>query len=236
VSVNDGFCTLARRTGAAFRGAEMPGLRELLAAHAPLLILDAASTRVQVGACWSEGRTEWRTSDDEAGVGIFQCLEELPLPPGDAGAFVFCEGPGSMLGIRTAAMAIRTWNVLEPRPVFAYSSLALVAHALGNPDLGIISDARRDTWHHYRIGAGLRRIAAAELTSELAGHLAMPEHFRHWSPLPADVTRVPYSLAAMLPQVADAELFRATDAPDAFLHEEPSYVTWTPRIHRAPAS
>ena len=32
----------------------------------------------------------------------------------------------------------------------------------------------------------------------------------------------------------DLDLFRPTDAPDAFLHEEPSYATWTPQIHRAP--
>lgn len=232
MSVNDGFCTLARRTAAAFRGAEMPGLRELLAAHAPLLVLDAASARVQVGALWNDGRAEWRASDEEAGVGLFQCLQQLPLAPGDAGAFVFCEGPGSVLGIRTAAMAIRTWNVLKPRAVFAYSSLALVAHARGDPDVGVIADARRDAWHHYQIGGGLRRFGAAEL----AGELVMPEHFRHWSALPARVTRVSYSLAEMLPRIAGADLFHATDAPDAFLHEEPSYVTWTPKIHRAPGS
>ena len=63
----------------------------------------------------------------------------------------------------------------------------------------------------------------------------MPEGFRHWSTLPAGVTRTPYVLADLLPAVADHDLFRATDAPDAFLHEEPSYVTWTPQIHRAPA-
>ncbi len=232
MSVNDGFYTLARRTAAAFRGAEMPGLRELLAAHAPLLILDGASARVQVGALWHDGRSEWRTSDEEAGVGLFQELERLPLAPGEAGAFVFCEGPGSVLGIRTTAMAIRTWNVLKARPVFAYSSLALVAHALGNPDLAVIADARRDAWHHYQIGTGLRRLAAPALT----GELVMPEHFRHWSPLPARVGRVPYSLADLLARLAEADLFRATDAPDAFLHEEPNYVTWTPKIHRAPAS
>ena len=59
--------------------------------------------------------------------------------------------------------------------------------------------------------------------------------FRNWSAIPAGVTRVPYSLAELLPRVPDAELFTATEAPDAFLHEEPSYVTWTPQIHRAPA-
>jgi tRNA threonylcarbamoyladenosine biosynthesis protein TsaB len=34
--------------------------------------------------------------------------------------------------------------------------------------------------------------------------------------------------------VLDAEMLISTDAPDAFLHEEPSYVTWAPHIHRAP--
>ena len=78
----------------------------------------------------------------------------------------------------------------------------------------------------------MRRVPATELT----GALAMPENFRHWSPLPASVAAVPYSLAELLPRTADADLLRATDAPDAFLHEEPSYAKWTPQIHRAPAA
>ena len=210
----------------------MPGLRQLLAAHAPLLLLDAASARVQVGGLRTDGSAEWRTSDEEAGVGIFQCLEKLSLREEDAGALVFCDGPGSVLGIRTVAMAIRTWCVLKPRPVFAFSSLSVVAHALGRADVSVIADARRDAWHCYQIGGELRRVPAADLS----GELVMPEHFRHWSPLPAGVSRVPYSLEEILPKVADVDLFRATDAPDAFLHEEPSYVTWTPQIHRAPTS
>jgi tRNA threonylcarbamoyladenosine biosynthesis protein TsaB len=79
-------------------------------------------------------------------------------------------------------------------------------------------------------GGALRRVATAELT----GELVMPEHFRNWSQLPPTVQRVPYTLAEMLPRVIDAELFHATDAPDAFLHEEPSYATWAPQVHRAP--
>jgi len=47
---------------------------------------------------------------------------------------------------------------------------------------------------------------------------------------------VPYDLAALfaLPAVADADLFRPSPAPDAFLHEEPAYAKWVPQIHRAP--
>ena len=218
---------------ARFVAATMSSLRQLLTAHAPLLLLDAASARVQVG--WFEGadpaRAIWAAVDEEAGTGVFRGLENLGVDVGRARAFAFCEGPGSVLGIRTTAMALRTWGVLEARPVFAYGSLALVAEALGPGDVTVIADARRDLWHALTRGSGLRRVPASALT----GELVMPENFRAWSTVPADVRRVPYSLAELWPRVADADLLRATDAPDAFLHEEPNYATWTPQIHRAPA-
>lgn len=208
----------------------MPSLRQLAAAHAPLLILDAASARVQIGLWGREGAGRWETADDEAGVAVFRGVEKLGVPVGEAGAFVFSDGPGSILGVRTVAMALRTWTLLKPRPVFAYSSLALVAHALGRPELGVIADARRETWHHYQIGRGLRRLPAGELS----GALVEPENFRHWSALPPNTTSTPYAVRDLLARALDAEIFDPAPAPDAFLHEEPSYVTWTPQIHRAP--
>lgn len=210
----------------------MTSLRQLLGAHGPLLLLDAASAHVQVGWLPREGPPQWRSTEAEAGIGVFACLEALDQPVEAAGAFVFCEGPGSILGIRTTAMALRTWQVLAARPVFAYCSLAVVAHAIGRPEVGVIADARRDSWHHYRLGDHLRRVAPAELS----GELVMPENFRHWSALPAGVRLVPYLLPDLLPRVGDAPLFAPADAPDAFLHEEPSYATWSPQIHRAPGS
>jgi len=208
----------------------MPSLRLLLANHAPILLLDAASACIQVGWLQARETMRWATSNDEAGVGVFECIEALAAKPGDAGAFVFCDGPGSVLGIRTTAMAVRSWCVLKPRPVFAYHSLAVVAETLGCADVTVIADARRDAWHCIRAAGALRRVPSSELTSKLV----MPDGFRNWSTLPAEVERVPYSLAEILPRAIDADLFRATDAPDAFLHEEPNYATWTPQVHRAP--
>jgi tRNA threonylcarbamoyladenosine biosynthesis protein TsaB len=210
----------------------MPSLNEILAAHPPLLLLDAASARVQAGLLAGDGGGRWESSEDEAGVGVFRCVEALGVDMGAVGSFAFCSGPGSLLGIRTVAMALRAWRVALPRPVFAYGSLALVAHAVGRPGAGVIADARRGAWHLYQLGRELRRVPTAELPSDLL----MPEGFRHWTELPATpVERTPYSIAAMFarPAVAAAELFRPTDAPDAFLPEEPSYATWTPQMHRA---
>jgi tRNA threonylcarbamoyladenosine biosynthesis protein TsaB len=210
----------------------MSSLRELQAQHAPLLVLDAASTRVQVGCLGADGAARWEISEEEAGIGVFRGVEKLGIDVRDAGAFVFCDGPGSILGIRTVAMALRTWCVIAPRPLFAYTSLAIVAHALDRKDVTIIADARRESWHALSLaqGGALRRVPAAELT----GQLLMPENFRHWSPVPANLMTVDYSLAELMPRIAETDLFRPTDAPEAFLHEQPSYVAWSQQIHRAP--
>lgn len=209
----------------------MPSFHQLLAAHAPLLVLDAASARVQMGWVRGDGHAAWQASEEESGVGLFQGIDRLGVRLEEAGAFVFCEGPGSVLGIRTTAMAIRTWCALQPRPVFAYTSLALVAHTLGRPKVGVIADARRESWHHFDLEHGLRRLPTAELGVEIV----MPENFRHWSTPPPNLARVAYDLADLLPRALNLDLFRPITEPDAFLHEEPNYVRWTPQIHRAPS-
>jgi tRNA threonylcarbamoyladenosine biosynthesis protein TsaB len=208
----------------------MPSFRQL-SAQFPALVIDAASAQIQVGCFNPDGTQGWETSGDEAGVAVFQGVEKLGVDLQRIASFIYCDGPGSVLGIRTVAMALRTWRVLRPRPIFAYCSLALVAHALRRGDVSVIADARRESWHCYRLGEGLRRVP----TSALTGPLVMPENFRHWSVLPPNVEYVSYSVAELVPQVWDADLLQETDAPDAFLHEEPSYVTWTPQIHRAVA-
>ncbi len=210
----------------------MPCLRQILRENSPVLLIDAASTRIQVGLLEAAGPSRWSCASDEAGVAVFACLDELEADIGQVRAFAFCEGPGSILGIRTSAMAVRTWNVLRARPTFAYFSLALVARALGRPEVDVIADARRGLWHRWGESEKLECVPLAQL----AGAHVTPQEFRHWAPLPAATTTVPYDLATLLerPGVAEAELFRETAEPDAFLHRAPSYAEWTPQIHRAP--
>ncbi|MCF7688339.1 MAG: peptidase M22 [Cephaloticoccus sp.] len=208
----------------------MPNLRQLLADHDSLLVLDAASSRIQVGLLSSGESPRWAQSDTEAGRGLFTCVEELGLNPNGAAALVFCEGPGSILGIRTTAMTVRTWNIMLARPIYSYSSLNLVAHAINRPDAAIIADARRESWHCQVPGKPLRKLPR----SELAGELIMPEGFRHWSALPDNLQMTSYDLAAIMPTITEANLFARNESPDAFMHSEPEYVTWTPQIHRAP--
>lgn len=209
----------------------MPSLSQILRDTPPLLLLDASSERIQAGLI-SPASSKWASRKAEAGIGIFECIEELSLDIGAVGSFAFCEGPGSILGIRTTAVALRMWNVLRPRPMFSFQSLAVAAQAVGHENASLIADARRSLWHRYRMGGVLERVSAPELTGELLS----PEGFRHWEEMPAGTSLVSYDLSALLalPSVAQADLFREAPEPDAFLHEQPSYAKWTPQIHRAP--
>ena len=219
----------------------MPSLSQLLTDHRRLLVFDAASTQTQVGLLTSESPAIWRTTSDEAGRGIFSLSEEILAESGlrieEIDAFIFCEGPGSMLGTRTAAMALRTWQALKPRPCFSYQSLAVAGHyewrSHGRHDFAIIADARRDSWHRQHFGSDgemslLQRIPTAELNAEV---LVMPENFRAWATPPHPTRTCCYDLAQLFPALGDTDLFRAVDAPDAFQHEAPEYKKWAAQVH-----
>jgi tRNA threonylcarbamoyladenosine biosynthesis protein TsaB len=143
-----------------------------------------------------------------------------------------------MLGIRTVAMALRTWQVLRPRPAYSYQSLALAARFAWRQRpraLALLADARRDTWHLQAVAADgslspLQRLPAAALPS---GELLTPEHFRAWSPLPRPAAACTYDLAQILTALADEDLFRPTDLPDALQYDAPDYKKWSAQVHSA---
>jgi tRNA threonylcarbamoyladenosine biosynthesis protein TsaB len=40
----------------------------------------------------------------------------------------------------------------------------------------------------------------------------------------------------LLVTAPDEPFFRESPEPDAFMHEQPSYVAWTPQVHQAPSA
>lgn len=212
----------------------MSSLRQLVADHGPLLLIDAASARVQT-AILQNAQTQWACAEEEAGTGIYECVAKLAFDLGKVEGFVYCEGPGSILGIRTAATALRTWNTLRSRPVWSYKSLELVSKTDEAQGLTVVSDARRDSWNLVRPGGRLERVKTEALPQHQS--LATPEGFKQWTRLPTgtELRTISYNLERLLPTVSELDLFSSSGDPDAFLHEEPTYATWTPQIHRAPS-
>ncbi|MCF3649667.1 peptidase M22 [Synoicihabitans lomoniglobus] len=215
----------------------MLALNDIHSRHGPTLILDASSTVIHGGWLPVSGDARWTRIEAEASAGIFQVLSDLGSQPREAACFVFCEGPGSILGIRTVATVLRTWIALQSRPVYAYRSLELTAHQWAQPGEAVICDARRQSWHTLTRATDatlgpIKRVATADLPGS---GLLTPDGFRRWSALPAAAPRtVPYDPTALSGTLANTPLLRETNDPDAFLHEDPSYATWTPQVHQAP--
>lgn len=215
----------------------MEPLQALLDQFGPTLIIDAASARVQVGWVEPNAKARWVTLEQEAGTGFYTALQQLDVDPGAAQAFVTCEGPGSMLGIRTVAAALRTWMALNPRPIWQYRSLELAAQAHMQPGRTLICDARRQSWHALTIDQDgqpgeIRRLPTAELPVQGLHTLA---GFRSWTPLPQPPpTELSYDASWLTGSLINTPLLRPTEAPDAYQPERPAYAKWEPRVHQAP--
>lgn len=221
----------------------MATLAQLIANHGCILVLDAASTTVQIGLLRTSAAPLWRTSTEESGQSLFTCaaacLDAASLTMRQVRAFVFCEGPGSMLGVRTTAMAIRTWQSELPRPAYRYQSLALAAQfvATQKPEqaFAVVADARRETWHCQVVEANGRMVALQRLPlADLPPiELLTPENFRTWSVPPASVSVCNYDLQKLFFTANEGDYFQPTEAPDAFQHEAPDYKKWSAQTHSA---
>lgn len=211
----------------------MSSLHQILNQCGRVLLLDAASSVTQVALLSRDNGSTWKSSQEEAGIAVFRCMEELQISPQSVDGFIFCEGPGSILGIRTVAAALRTWLSLKKVPVWTYKSLELAYASPQRTGEVVISDARRDSWNLVCDQSGCKRVPTQNLPREV--RLAIPAGFKTWGKLPEGllVGSTPYALAGMMEGITDADLFHPSESPDAFLHEEPSYVTWAPSIHRA---
>ena len=69
-----------------------------ISAQFPTLVLDAASSEIQIGLLQASGTQTWQNSSDEAGVAVFQGVQKLGVDPRQIASFVYCDGPGSVLG------------------------------------------------------------------------------------------------------------------------------------------
>lgn len=227
----------------------VPSLRQLLARHSTFLVLDASSSLIEASLWrgpYAGSAIGVESIEGEASTALPRAVASLLDASGlrihDLDAIAFCDGPGSILGIRLAAASLRTWRAVRPGlALYAFHGLPLLAVA--HPELTVVADARRDRWHVVRPGEphDLLRLSSDELVETLAAHgtsraLATPASFRRWSAPPAgtELRPLPFSATALLAAAPDEPFFHETDQPEAFLGEAPSYVAWVPRIHQAP--
>ena len=213
-----------------------------MSAPEPCLVFDgSARAGVRVGVL-SGGRWVGQgLSPDGALEGLFGCVEvalaEAKLKLGDIRSFALCVGPGSVLGIRIAALAVRSWSALEPRPIFIWESLAGIARsALTVGEQGpflVAVESRLKRWHALEVSADGSLGApfeaeAAQLNS--SGHRVLASSEAAAGVLTSHVA-VPHPWSALPTFFAQSGFLREELRPDA-LNVANDFATWSGERHR----
>ena len=219
------------------------------------LLIDASSPdSTAVGLLDARGRA-WSAFVEEkspALEGIFSAVEKVEklsgtFPPS---GFIFCAGPGSILGIRIAAMAIRGWLALGLRvPVLSFRSLslhtALILRSRENEkNFAVLAESRMNCWNALRVRDGVaeenfREIKSADLADALPEKIFLLPQRRKIPPPVRDVPEL-FRPAEFLAN--DAAVFAdvpelladCTGLPDAVnVSAAETYAKWSPERHRA---
>ena len=170
-------------------------------------------------------------------------LREAVRAPGSIRRYLYCEGPGSVLGLRLGAMAIETWCRLSAAPVerLGYGSLQLTAALLliDDPALQnacIVSDWKQDAWHSLEIRDRRAGEVATLPTSEiqsLDGPLYHLPRRKGWQAPPDGAQTLPYQ-PSRLDEVLDSPgLLRPSAAVELFQPGGNTFAKWNPQRHRA---
>lgn len=211
----------------------------------PCLVLDgSARVGVRVGVLRAGRWSGEGVAAEGALEATFACAEtalrHAGLTLAEIRSFVVCVGPGSILGIRVAALAARTWATLEPRPIFVWESLAAVAHEMlvaGQPRPFVVAlESRLKRWNTLVVPAAGAFEPPAEREPEQVRALSLPvvSTVESASALFPGSQVAPTPWAALPTLFATTDLLRAEAKPEA-LNPAAAYATWDGERHRGPA-
>ena len=149
----------------------------------PCLVIDAsARAGLRVGVVQSGRWLSQVTSPDGALEATSGCVAEVlksaSLQLADVQSFALNIGPGSMLGIRVAALTVRAWSALKPRPIYVWESLvvlATVAMERGQKaPFVVVAESRLKRWNVLEVNAQKQFSAVAECEVEQVAQKSLP--------------------------------------------------------------
>lgn len=212
---------------------------------APTLFLAAEGPEVWVG--YSETGHWLRRIKKTGGAveDLFPAVQEAlgGQPVESVAQFLYTAGPGSLLGLRTASAAIRTWNVLFPaKGYFRMSGMVWTARRLQSlpelpPDFCLVAPARSGFWNILPATAGARPVLTDIRLEPEAVLLALPPPLfllphRTLKKLPRpDLTPVAEDYADLPANWGKDGIVEPGDG-QLFVHETNDFTKWTPTRHR----
>jgi len=215
---------------------------------APALVIDGAGSSVFAGLL--DGQDVWLSQVHLPGAPLEQlfpaveaALQQADLNFARIRSYIYCEGPGSVLGLRLCAMAIETWTRLYPdsAQLFRYNSLQLTAQALYHrrPELRdalIVADWKKGAWNATYIRdavVGPTEVIDDAQLSEWSGPLFHLPQRKGWQSPPAGAETLEYQPAELNRVRRHPALLQATQGVQLYNSGINTFQKWTPDRHRA---
>ncbi len=218
-----------------------------LASDRPALVIDASGNAVFVGLLQNQ---QWLASlriEAPALEGLFtavdQVLTKAKLSFEQISAYVYSEGPGSVLGLRLCSMAIETWSRLYPQSAkrYSYNSLQLTARLIqiDHPeatDALLVADWKKGAWNSVKIKSG--QIGATEVVDDetLASWkdaLFHQPQRKGWQAPPSGASETVYRPERLPEVLGQTGLIRATGQIELYNAGVNTFQKWTAERHRA---
>ncbi|MFP4203962.1 MAG: hypothetical protein ACLFS4_06475 [Opitutales bacterium] len=215
----------------------------------PALLIDGSAADVFAGVPDGSGsRLVGQPGGQPALEGLFPAVERAlnaaTVELGMIRGFIYCQGPGSVLGLRLCAMAVETWRRTVPGdvPCFGYDSLQLTAALLLNDqsapsDALLVSDWKRGAWNAVRIEGGCRRPTETledPVLKQYKGPIFHLPQRKGWQPPPENAIPLSYE-PERLPEVMRIPgILNRTQGVELHASAAPAFRKWQPERHRAP--
>lgn len=210
------------------------------------LVIDCAGSNIFVGVL--DHKNQWKSQISCEGTALENlfpsvkaALKDASINLSNLSGFVYCEGPGSVLGLRLCAMAIETWRRLYPNSseLYKYNSLQLSSLILleDNADLKealIVSDWKKGAWNSIQIRATstekVKVIDDDALTSWNGKLYHLPQR-KGWQSPPLKAKTLLYSPERISELGLHTAVFKATDQVEIYNNAVNTFQKWTPSRH-----
>lgn len=214
------------------------------------LLLDASGPTIHIGLLhqrqWVARCTSESPPLETLFSGVRQCLKQARVTLQEITGFVYCDGPGSTLGLRLTLMALKAWRALPQwatAPLYAYHRLHMAAalataQGIAVKPFRLITEFRQGSWHCLKAttssaisSAVLSTLSNDELKALTGTIFYLPQRKRA-TPLTIQARRLAYDLNHLPNLLGHSDIFRTTYVPKAFAVASAPYRTWKPERHR----
>ena len=223
--------------------------------HGHWLILDTSTPIVRAGILHDNRWVAFVSSDRPTHEALDWAVREACFtcsrPPHQMDGFAYCQGPGSILGIRLAIISIKAWRALRPAgrdavPVYAFTSLEIAAETIANNSdnptepFAIVAEWKKNAWNALTVfpdsGHGRTPIEIwdPDKMASWPHRLHVIEQRKQWTPLPPDVARITPDPDCLTNPVQRARLLSPATSWPIYSPEEKQYIVWSGERHRAP--